>query len=118
MAVLEAVDPEAVLPLGEAVEYRFRLLDPESGEALVGRRDVGILSYNLKSTEQQRSPAEPMPDGSYKVALRLRVPGTYQVWVRCPSANMDYMSLNPLKVAVRAETQNDPDKEPKESDHD
>jgi hypothetical protein len=100
LAIPEPVVPTSILPVGEESNFRFRLVDPGTGEPVFGYTDVRIMVHASMGNWQRRLPAEAFEDGTYAVALRLRKTGEYQLHVQSPSLNLAYSSHRALLITA------------------
>lgn len=96
LARTEAVELAQVLPVGKPMDYRFRLVDPETGAVLAGHDDVRVLAHGRYGNWQRRVDATPDGD-AYKVTLQLPKRGDYLMQVMCPSLNLGLTLQRPLE---------------------
>jgi len=96
---IEYLIKERRFEVGDTVELRFRLTNPETKEPVSDLKDVTVLYYPASGTGGRRIvPAAPVGNGVYKATLSLPYPGGYYVYVgseskKMPHAKLPYLSL-------------------------
>ena len=71
--------------VGNAVPFRFRIVDPETNAAKAGLADVGVLYYAMPGTVRMREAAREVGEGVYEAILKISKPGTHYVYVTSAS---------------------------------
>ena len=75
---IEPLEGEEKLPVGEATELLFKLIDQDSGEAQVGLDDLWVWVFSSRGWSTRRV-AEPLEDGVYRIELTLPRSGSYNM---------------------------------------
>jgi YVTN family beta-propeller protein len=88
--------------VGDSVELRFRLTNPDTKEPESELEDVTVLYYPASGTGGRRIvSAEPVGDGVYKATLSLPYAGGYYVYVGSQSKQMPHSKLPYLSLLAQ-----------------
>ncbi len=79
--------------VGEAVNIRFRLTDPESGDPLPDLAGVSVLQILAPGTDTWEHTARHVGKGIYEADLTLSRPGAYYLYVGCSSLKVKHRDL-------------------------
>jgi DNA-binding beta-propeller fold protein YncE len=89
------------LKTGQTIHLRFRLVDPQTHEALQNLRDVRVLTALAPGLAQQRQAAVPEGPGVYAIDFIPQRAGTYLAYVECLSRGLTFN--NPQGVALEVQ---------------
>jgi hypothetical protein len=92
---VEAMTGDQIIPAGEAVRFKFKMIDATSQEPRAGLSDVRLLTV-LPGTWQHRVWAEATSEGAYEATLTLPRPGTYYLFFEVPSLRVRLNQIAPL----------------------
>jgi hypothetical protein len=79
--------------VGEPAPFRFRLVNPATGLAHSGLKDVSVLFFRLPGKDRTEVFAEEEGDGVYRAMLPFPRVGAYYVYVGVRSENVNYQDL-------------------------
>ena len=102
---VEPLFDKRVVPVGEVVRLRFKLVDLKTDKPIVGLRDVGALIFS-PGLGQQRHPAKEVEKGIYEVELQLSQAGVYYVYIGSPAAGLSFDS--PQSLVLQAKDKQSP----------
>ncbi len=94
---IEPLDGEEKLPVGEAAELLFKLIDRESGEAQVGLDDLWVWVFSSRGWST-RTVAEPVEDGVYRIELTLPRSGTYNMIIASETLGIRFEDTFPAML--------------------
>ena len=92
-----------VLP-GVPVRLAFRIVDPATGEAVRGLRDVQVLAFEPPGTWQRRRVARDGGNGIYAAAWAFPRPGRYDIALSIPSRGIGYADRPAVPITVQVAT--------------
>jgi YVTN family beta-propeller protein len=85
---------------GKPIRVRFRLLDPRTGRVLSNMADVRVLITQAFGNHQWRQSAS--PEGtSYSATFVPEGPGSYYVFVACPSHGLSFSNSQGIQLEVK-----------------
>jgi len=95
---IEYLSEERSVGVGETVNVRFRLTDPETALLRSGLKDVTVLYYPSSGQLRQEVLAQEVENGIYEAALPLKKFGAYYVFIKSPSLEVKYNDLPYISV--------------------
>jgi hypothetical protein len=96
------------IPVKQEVKLRFKLLDPQTKQARVGLKDVGVLTFLAAGSWQERQWANQVEDGIYEIAFVPPEHGIYYVFIECPSLKVKLNELPYMILDGREQTEEKP----------
>ncbi len=81
------------VPAGDPVAFRFRLVNPQTGQPRTGLKDVGVLFFRLPGKDRTEVYAKEEGEGIYRAMLPFPRPGAYYVYVGVRSERVGYSDL-------------------------
>ena len=99
---IQPLDGEEKLPIEEAAEYRFKLVNEDTGEAQVDLEDVWVWVFSSRGWST-RTVAEHVEDGVYKIELTLPMSGMYQMIVASQTLNVRFEDTFPVVLRAAKE---------------
>ena len=90
---VEYLRSDRVVPAGEPTAFRFRLVNPATGDARTGIKDVRVLFFRVPGLDRTEIFAQEEGEGIYQALLPFPHPGAYYVYV---SAHSEHISYNDL----------------------
>lgn len=99
---IEAATEKSTVNVGEAVAVRFKLTDPDSGEARKGIKDVRVLTFLSPGIWQQRHWANEVEEGIYEIHFTPPESGVYFVFIEVASQGMPFQKSPFLVLTAQA----------------
>lgn len=79
--------------VGDKLQWRFRLVNPQSHESKAGLTDVRVLYYLAPGLMRTEIPAREVDIGLYQADLPIRRSGAYYIYVGIPSLTLKFGDL-------------------------
>ncbi|HYO14320.1 MAG TPA: cytochrome D1 domain-containing protein [Thermoanaerobaculia bacterium] len=99
---IEVATEKNTVNVGEAVAVRFKLTDPENGQARKGLKDVRVLTFLSPGIWQQRHWANEVGEGLYEIHFTPPESGVYFVFVEVASQGMPFQKSPFLVLTAQA----------------
>ena len=94
---IEPLNGDEKLPVGEAVEVRFKLIDRDADEAKVGLEDVWVWVFSSRGWST-RLVAGHVEDGVYRIELTLPRSGTYNMIIASKTLGIRFEDTFPAML--------------------
>ena len=92
-ADIEYLNVSTHAQVGDTVQWRFRLVDPQSRQPKTGLKDVWVLYYLAPGLFRTEIPAREVDSGLYQAELPIRRSGAYYIYVGIPSLKLKFEDL-------------------------
>jgi YVTN family beta-propeller protein len=92
-AEIEYINASTHAKVGETVQWRFRLDDPQSHQPKTGLDDVRVLYYLAPGLLRTELPAREIEGGVYLAELPIRRAGAYYIYIGIPSLKLKFGDL-------------------------
>lgn len=99
---IEAATEKSTVSVGEDVAVRFKLTDPDNGEARKGLKDVRVLTFLSPGIWQQRHWADEVGEGIYEIHFTPPESGVYFVFIEVASEGMPFQKSPFLVLTAQA----------------
>jgi YVTN family beta-propeller protein len=99
---IEVATEKSTVSVGEDVAVRFKLTDPDSGEARKGLKDVRVLTFLSPGIWQQRHWADEVGEGMYEIHFTPPESGVYFVFIEVASQGMPFQKSPFLVLTAQA----------------
>jgi len=90
---IEYLNRERTVKTGEPTPFRFRLVNPATGEPQPGLKDVRVLFFRVPGLDRKEVFARDTGEGIYQADLPFPNPGAYYVYVSVQSQQISYSDL-------------------------
>ena len=92
-AEIEYINASTHAKVGDTVQWRFRLDDPQNHQPKTGLSDVRVLYYLAPGLLRAEVPSQEVGEGVYQAELPIRRAGAYYVYVGIPSLKLKFGAL-------------------------
>lgn len=100
--VVDFLNQDRMLEVGESVAMRFKLSDRKTGQARTDLEDVSVYYFVAPGGRRTQVPARHRGDGVYEAAFTLGSSGAYYAYIACPSENVRPADLPFTTFVARA----------------
>lgn len=87
---------------GQTLTLRFKLLNPATGEAKSGVRDMHVMYFLAPGAQRTQTPVKEIGGGVYELKLTISSAGAYYIYPAAPSMKLGYGDLQFFTLLAEA----------------